>query len=96
MEIGFFPPFVTQAVEAKATALPVKGSPISSPVLADRLKDDELALKAFGPSPAQATHLRELPESEKATVVTHVLGHREVKFPTPRSMTGRPPFWDHL
>ena len=27
-------------------------------------------------------------------MVTQVLGHREVKFPTPRSMTGR--VWDHL
>ena len=30
------------------------------------------------------------------TVVTQVLGHREVKFPTPRSMTGCLLFWDHL
>ena len=65
MEIGFFPPFMTQNAEAEATALPVEGSPISSPVLADRLKDDEVALKAFGPWPAQAVYLTELPESEK-------------------------------
>ena len=46
MEIGFFPPFMTQSAEATAPALLV--SPISSPVLADRLKeDDELALKGF-------------------------------------------------
>ena len=31
-----------------------------------------------------------------ATVVTQVLGHRQVKFPTPKSMTGRLIFWDHL
>ena len=31
-----------------------------------------------------------------ATVVTQVLGHREVKNPTPRSMTGRLLFWDQL
>ena len=30
-----------------------------------------------------------------AIVVTQVLGHRQVKFPTPRS-TGRLHFWDHL
>ena len=69
MEIGFFPPFMTQVAEAEATALPVEGSHISSSSLADRLKDDELALKAFGPLPAQAMHLKELPESEKEDVI---------------------------
>ena len=31
-----------------------------------------------------------------STVVLQVLGHRDVKFPEPRSLTGRPLFWDHL
>ena len=31
-----------------------------------------------------------------STVVAQVLGHREVKFPEPRSLTGRLLFWDHL
>ena len=69
MEIGFFPPFMTQNAEAEATALPVEGSLISSPVLADRLKDDELALKAFGPLAAQVMHLTDRPESEKEDVI---------------------------
>ena len=59
---------MTQNAEAEATALPVEGSPISSPVLADCLKEDELALKAFGPLPARVMHLIDLPESEKEDV----------------------------
>ena len=31
-----------------------------------------------------------------ASVVAQVLGHRDVKFPEPRSITGRLLFWDHL
>ena len=60
---------MTQIAEALATALPVEGSPNSSPFLAARLKDDELALKAFGPSPAQAMTLTELSEAEKEDVI---------------------------
>ena len=30
MEIGFFPPFMTQVAEAEATALPVEGSSTGS------------------------------------------------------------------
>ena len=69
MEIGFFLPFITPVAEAETTALPVEGSHISSPSLADRLKDDELALKAFGPLPAQAMYLKELPESQKEDII---------------------------
>ena len=69
MELGFYPPLVTQAAEASATALPIEGSPNSSPILAARFKDDELAFKAFGPLPAQAMTLTELPESEKEDVI---------------------------
>ena len=29
-------------------------------------------------------------------MVAQVLGHRDVKFPEPRSLTGRLLFWDHL
>ena len=46
MEIGFYLPFMTQVAEGPATTFPVGVSPNSSPFLAARLKDDELALKA--------------------------------------------------
>ena len=70
MEIGFCPPFMTLTAEASATALHVGRSPSSSPTLAARLKDDELALKAFGPLPAQAMALtHELSELEKEDVI---------------------------
>ena len=60
---------MTQAAEASATALPVEGSPNSSPILAARFKDDKLALKAFGPLPAQPMTHTELSESEKEDVI---------------------------
>ena len=60
---------MTQAADASETALPIEGSPNSSPILAARFEDDKLALKAFGPRTAQAMTLTEMPASEKEDVI---------------------------
>ena len=44
----------------------------------------------------QALQIRQKSLPFGASVVAQVLGHRDVKFPQPRSLTGRLLFWDHL
>ena len=44
----------------------------------------------------QALQIRQKSLPFGASVVAQVLGHRDIKFPQPRSLTGRLLFWDHL